>query len=114
MDLETHLKQAFPDGLPYNDAAQLCLRLYCTVDVLPAALQAQCSKEGLAEVFAGLSRQEFMIDRPLTAARYGATFHDVWDKGHWIEVIASVFKKGDTVDAPVGRELAERLLRLSR
>ena len=27
MDLEAYIEEAFPQGLPYNDAAQLCLAL---------------------------------------------------------------------------------------
>lgn len=104
MNLETYIAETFPEGLSYNDAAQLCLRLYCTVDDLPAALHEQCSKDGLAEAFAHLARRGFLSDQPLAAVLYGANFHDVRDKGHWIEVIASLFKKRDTVDTAAGKK----------
>ncbi len=110
MDLEAYIEESFPQGLPYNDAAQLCLRLYCSVDGLPERLRAQCSKDGLADVFASLARRGFVTTAPRMAALYGANFHDVRDKGHWIEIIASIFKKGDTVDPSLGKALADRLI----
>lgn len=112
MDLEAYIEGAFPQGLPYNDAAQLCLRLYCSVDGLPSQLHAHCSKDGLAEVFASLARRGFLSTDSSNAILYGANFHDVRDKGHWIEIIASIFKKGDTSDTAIGKALAERLVHL--
>ena len=113
MDLEAYIEEAFPQGLPYNDAAQLCLRLYCSVDGLPNQLHAQCSKDGLADVFASFARRGLVTTAPQMAAIYGANFHDVRDKGHWIEIIASIFKKGDTVDPSVGKALSDRLNHLA-
>lgn len=110
MDLEAFIAEAFPRRLPCNEAAQLCLRLYCSVDGLPSPLHAQCSKDGLADVFASLARRGFVTTAPVTAALYGANFHDVRDKGHWIEIIASIFKKGDTVDPSLGKVLVDRLV----
>ena len=109
MNLHEYISQAFPNGLPYNDAAQLCLRLYCTVDDIPQQFQEQCTKDNLAEVFAHLVGVGIITGQPLTAAIYGANFHDPEDKGHWIEVIASVFKKQGTVDSERGMALVKTL-----
>jgi hypothetical protein len=109
MQLEHYLSDAFPDGLSYNDAAQLCLRLYCTLDGVPSELHTQCNKDTLSEVFALLAGSDFIKGNALKASLYGANFHSITDKGHWVEVIASVFKKGDTVDLSVGHSLVTTL-----
>lgn len=109
MNLQEYISQAFPQGLPYNDAAQLCLQLYRTVDDIPRQFHEQCTKDNLAEVFARLVDTGTITGQPLTAAIYGANFHSPKDKGHWIEVIASIFSKGDTVDMERGKTLAKRL-----
>ena len=46
MTLETLIHESFPHGLDYDDAAQLCLTLYCT-NFLPDELSSQCTKENL-------------------------------------------------------------------
>ncbi len=111
MTLEFLIKRSFPEGLSYNEAAQLCLRLYSVADCVPEALQSECNKNDLAVLFSGLSESGFLNSDNLEAVLYGANFHDVNDKGHWIEVIASIFKKGDTVDHQMGDVLASRLTR---
>jgi hypothetical protein len=109
MELQDYISRAFPEGLSYNDAAQLCLRLYCTLDGVPTELHTQCNKETLSEVFARLASAGFVKGGTTLATLYGASFHSVTDKGHWVEVIASIFKKGDTVDASVASTLAQTL-----
>jgi hypothetical protein len=79
------------------------------VDGVPEHLHSQCSKDGLAVVFAKLAGRGFLTDKPLMASLYGANLHSVQEKGHWVEVIASIFKKGDTVDRDIGDALKERL-----
>ena len=109
MELQKYIFSVFPEGLPYNEAAQLCLHLYCTVDKIPCALHTQCTKDNLALVFSRLADSGFVTGDALLAARYGANFHAVNEKGHWVEVIASIFKKGDTVDVSIRELLARRL-----
>lgn len=109
MNLELYILEAFPNGLSYNEAAQLCLRLYCTTDALPEYLHTECSKEELAKVFSRLTASGFLTDEPLLSTLYGANHHNIDDKGHWIEVIASIFKKGNTRDMELGELLVNRL-----
>ena len=111
MKLEQLIRSSFPEGLSYDEAAQLCLRLYCTVDGIPELLHPECTKNDLAKIFAGLSKSGFLNTEPDTAPIYGANFHDVIDKGHWIEIIASIFKGKDAVDIQQGEMLASRLTR---
>ena len=109
MELQEYISRVFPQGLSYNNAAQLCLRLYCTLDGVPTELHTQCNKDNLPEVFARLATGGFIKGSTTLASLYGASFHSVTDKGHWVEVIASIFKKGDTVDASVANSLAQTL-----
>jgi hypothetical protein len=109
MELQQYIARAFPDGLSYNDMAQLCLRLYGTVEGMPSELHAQCSKDNLVEVFSRLAGSGFIKDDIQTSSLYGANFHSENEKGHWVEVIASIFRSGDTVDMLVGESLARTL-----
>lgn len=110
MELKQYLSNVFPDGLAYNDAAQLCLQLYCSLDGVPERFHTQCNKDSLAEVFARLAGSGFITDNPeVRAPLYGASFHAINEKGHWIEVIASIFKKGDTVDVVIAKSLEQVL-----
>jgi hypothetical protein len=113
MELQRYIEEAFPAGLSYNDAAQLCLRLYSTVDNLPKALHSQCTKDTLAEVFARLAAAGYIAGGVELAALYGANFHATSEKGHWIEVIASLFKKSGIVDSELGEQVARRLTKQS-
>jgi hypothetical protein len=109
MNLENHINNSFPDGLSYNETAQLCLHLYCTAENLPKALHSQCNKDDLAEVFAKLANNDFINGDDLFSTLYGANYHAISDKGHWIEVIASIFKIGDTTDEKIRLKLLNKL-----
>jgi len=109
--LTSFLRQQLPGGLIYDDAAQLCLRLHCVTDGVPLALRPQTALPGLADVFAELARVGWIReqDSPMRTF-YGARLHEVKDRGHWVEIIASIYKKGaDAVDISRGEELALRV-----
>jgi len=110
MTIAELIKKAFPEGLEYDDAAQLCLALY-SVRALPDELMPQCTKENLPVVFAEVvSAGTVRVGKVTTAASYGANFHDPKDKGHWVEVIAASFKIHDLrIDWKRGEALAARL-----
>jgi hypothetical protein len=108
--LGSYMARRIPTGLEYFDAAQLCLRLYCVTGCLPEDLQAQASRQGLADAFAELARSGWVKDQESPMRAYfGAHFHAVTDRGHWIEVLASILKKGDVVDIERGEKLARLL-----
>lgn len=113
MKIEDAIAKAYPKGMSYDDAAQLCLQLYTTLDGIPKELiEEPMSKERIAELFSSLNRQGIILKETCdTSALYGANFHDRNDKGHWVEVIASIFKKGDTVRTKRGAELVRPLIR---
>jgi hypothetical protein len=108
--LASYLQHRLPDGLGYWDATELCLRLYCTAGGVPGFLRSTLTREGLAEAFSELARRGWVHD--IGSPRqvlYGAQFHEVNDQGHWIEVMASVFKSTmSVVDFEKGEELARR------
>ncbi|WP_020407618.1 hypothetical protein [Hahella ganghwensis] len=112
MNLKSYIKKAFPEGMTYNDAAQLCLQLYCSLDGVPEPLHPQCTRDTLSETFAQLAQEGNIKGPALESAYYGANFHQVEDKGHWLEVIASIFKVGETRDMDAGAKLIQRLTRL--
>jgi len=96
--------------MAYDDAAQLCLRLYSVTDGVPPSFLEQLTRQGLADAFAELARSGWVRGPTLPAPRYRASFHDVTDRGHWIDVIASIFKRGgDVVDLARGDELVRQI-----
>ena len=107
--LTSFLRQQLPGGMIYDDAAQLCLRLHCVSDGVSSALRAHTALPELADVFAELARAGWIReqDSPMRTF-YGARLHEVTDRGHWVEVIASIYKGGDVVDIRRGEALAVR------
>ena len=87
-NLASYLRTQQPEGMSYMDAAQLCLRLYITVDGVPEQL-LPLSKETLSDAFAELARSGWVHDDGLLHSFYGVALHAVTDRGHWIEVMAS-------------------------
>jgi hypothetical protein len=84
----------------YPDAAQLCLRLYSTADGVPEVFRSQLSRLGLADTFAELARSGWIRES-------GA---QTTESGHWVEVIASIFKQGaGVVDMARGEVLARQV-----
>jgi len=107
--IEKLIENSFPLGLSYDSAAQLCLRLYSTLDGVPDEFHEECNKEGLSKAFSKLATNGFIQQGERDTAYYGANFHSINDKGHWVEVIASIFKCGDTVDESLGSQLVSCL-----
>lgn len=109
MTIETLIRKSFPDGLDYDNAAQLCLTLYCS-SFLPDQFASQCTKENLPLIFSKLAADNFIrFTGADTSARYGANFHNPKDQGHWIEIIASIFKIGETKDSARSNILIQQL-----
>ena len=109
MNLNQFISDAFPEGISYEDAAILCLRLFCSLDMIPEGLHSECNKDGLAEEFAQLYMDGKIFGPTNSSVSYGANFHSCSEKGHWIEVLASIFKKSVTYDESRAKELIEKL-----
>lgn len=97
--LSDFLIAKFPTGLAYDDAVELCLGLYCCAGLLPNVdLAEPLSKDVIAEAFALFSKQGGIQNyHSAQAISFGANYHNVAEKGHWVEVIASIFKLGVSV-----------------
>ena len=98
-DFFHYLNQTIPKTIDYMELSNLCLTLYCTTDILPKKfLSLELDKENLSYVFSKLSKEKDILSYPNTASFYGASFHNTHDKGHWLEVMASVLKMGNKPD----------------
>jgi len=109
MNIQVLISNSFEKGLSYNQAAQLCLRLYCSLDGVPECVHEQCTKENLALIFSELAKSNFIVGDTSESILYGANHHLITDKGHWVEVITSIFKIGNTVKNSVGSELISQI-----
>jgi hypothetical protein len=100
MRLVDFLRDKFRDGIQYEDAAQLCLSLYCASDILfIRAIDEELSMDRIAKAFSEISKQGLVRNySPYKSIIYGANYHSVEDKGHWIEVQASILKLKTTYD----------------
>ena len=108
-DLVSYLKARVPEGMSYPDAAQLCLRLYCTVEGVPQEL-SPLDKDRLGEAFAELARVGWVQQEGTwQASLYGVVLHTMTDKGHWVEVMAATFKKPYVVYFERGELLARQV-----
>jgi hypothetical protein len=82
--LAEYLMAQLPSGLPLSDAAQLCMRLYCTSDGVPKHLAASTSRDGLADTFVYLALSGWVA---ADGAGPVPTSRDTW-----LEVVGSVTK----------------------
>ena len=82
--LAQYLMAQLPSGLPLSDAAQLCMRLYCTSDGVPKHLAASTSRDGLADTFVYLALSGWV------AAEGTGSVPNSRDT--WLEVVGSVTK----------------------
>jgi len=104
--LAIYLDDLLPHEVPYDDLAAVCLRIYCNLDGLPPEIVVEpLDKERIADAFAWLAKKRNVENYPLLSSRYGASFHKTTDKGHWLEVIASIFKNNLEFDESRANEL---------
>jgi len=83
MQLHELILESYPEGLCYEEMAQLCLYLYSVDCGLPDDLAAQCTRDNLPSVFANLVAAGCMIGEADTAACYGASSHRASEIVHW-------------------------------
>ncbi len=105
--LASYLKERIPQGLSYRDAAQLCQRLYISCSGVADSLQPLTGRD-LADNFAELAGAGWVLDQDSPyRALYGAHYHEITDRGHWLEVMACVTKNPERVDLARGERVAE-------
>jgi hypothetical protein len=100
MTLLNYLEKKFPNGINYLDAVNICMGLYVSENCIPSEiLDEECTMDKLSITFANLSKLNKIHDYvPYKSVEFGANSHDVSDKGHWIEVLSSILKKGNSPD----------------
>jgi hypothetical protein len=81
-DLAAHFLARQPAGVPFEDAVQICMRLYSTVDGLPRSLHRWTTRDHLADVFASLGASGWIRNPALNA--------DVSSRTFWATVVSSV------------------------
>ncbi|WP_160114065.1 hypothetical protein [Aquimarina sp. AU119] len=109
-DLFSYLNQSLPSDIDYRELSNLCLTLFCTTGILPEKFQSlELNKENLAIIFSKIAKEKKLPTYPSLASLYGASFHKSHDKGHWLEVMASILKLKNEPDI----KEAEKLLILS-
>lgn len=97
--LTQFLMERLPADIPYDDLAQLCLGLHACTTGMPDDLLPLLNKDDQACAFAEFVRLRFDSEYGSgRAAFYGASLQPPTGKGHWIEVIASIYKIGNTLD----------------
>ncbi|AXT52256.1 hypothetical protein D1818_15935 [Aquimarina sp. BL5] len=105
-DFYDYLNQSLSSNIQYRDLSNLCLTLFCNVSVLPETFQSlKLDKESLANIFSKIAKEKMIPSYPSTASLYGASFHNTYDKGHWLEVMASILKMGNEPDTKEAEKL---------
>lgn len=110
MRLVDFISGHFRDGIQYEDAVRLCLAIYSSSNILPISVQQDdLCMDGIAKAFASVAKLELIKNyASYKATLYGANYHSIEDKGHWIEIQASIMKLKTTYDV----ELVKTLLRM--
>ncbi|WP_291285153.1 hypothetical protein [Flavobacterium sp.] len=92
-ELFNYLNQSIANNATYRELSNLCLTLFCTCSILPERFETTIiNKEKLAKIFSKIAKEKNIVSYPPTASFYGASFHNTHNKGHWLEVMASVLK----------------------
>jgi hypothetical protein len=79
------------------------------MDFMPPEVRPK-SKEALADEFARLAKTGWISDQESTYRIYfGAHYHSLSDRGHWIEVMASTTKKPETFNFDNSMEIARQV-----
>jgi hypothetical protein len=107
MRLNEYLSKGFRNGIQYEDAIELCKAIYCAQNVLPQYVQSNdLSMNAIAEAFSDIAKLGLIKNYvPFNAVLCGANNHALEDKGHWVEVQASILKLGAAYDAQRVKDL---------
>jgi hypothetical protein len=107
--LATYLRRSLPEGLPYVEAIQLFLRLYCTVEGVPSTLARECTRQGLTEAFASLTQLKWVHEPDDVGAGGGSPDLPMSEPTHWNRLIDSLLSGNLEYDMATGRLLARRV-----
>src|SRR5437870_5811026 len=95
--LFTRLCEKYGAGIPYLEAVQLVLWVYCTLDVLPSEFrQVSMSRDDLTAVFSRLASVGKVVLEPVGALRHPPL--DIGTPEHWDDLIARLLRKEIDLD----------------
>jgi hypothetical protein len=116
-NLATYLIERLPEGMSYDDAVQLCLRLFVTIEGVPEAL-LPLPRKRLCAAFSYLSAAGWVHlpkeDKELRGFRYGAHLYDCISDEHWSKVIDSILREPCLRSIKKGEGVARRVGFISR
>jgi hypothetical protein len=83
-----------PDGIPYPDAVQVILWIYCTLDVLPEEFQElPLTRTELSKLFAKLGAVGLIRETPEAGRAGKQVFRGEWSQDrHWDAVIINLLR----------------------
>ncbi len=90
-----HISETSKGAIPYNDAVQLMLWIYCTLEVLPRQFRdLRLSRAELAALFSKLSAVgKVEIEPVATACDATAAADDPTQQEHWDRLISKLLLK---------------------
>lgn len=109
MDLEEYIRSVFDEGLSYEDAVQLCFRLFCSVDDIPESIQPSCNKEYLCTLFSRLYNEGFIEKSESKKINNFEIKYPKDEYSHWYEVLWSIFYGYDICDPDKIKKINKRL-----
>ncbi len=102
----SYLNESLSNNVSYRELSNLCITLFCSISILPEKFQSLVlNKENLAIIFSEIAKEKKITPYPPAASFYGASFHDSHNKGHWLEVMASVLKLANKPDIKEAEKL---------
>lgn len=97
--MENYIIEKFGSTLSYDNAAQLCIRLFCTLSSVPEIFHVECTKEGLATLFKILSKKGVILPPEAHESDfYCKNGYAFTEEQHWLMVIGSVFTDRNVVN----------------
>jgi len=95
-ELLNYLKEnIFYSKVEYVDAAELCLALYSSIEILPTIAANEKSTESISMAFCDLSKLNLIAEAPTSALLYyGLSDKTMISTDHWIEIMHSITRKG--------------------
>lgn len=88
-----YLNRKMPVSVDYEDLANLCFSLYCTLDILPKNLQSLgITKDVLAMTFTSIARERNISVYSSDDFYKKNLFYDCTNNQHWIDLIDNCVK----------------------
>lgn len=94
MTLLDYLQNNYPNGMDYIEAVNMCMGFYVSLNCIPKEVSEECNIDQLAITFSKLAELNLIHNyQTYKAVEFGANYHNLNDKGHWVEILSSILKK---------------------